>query len=111
LQSIRFHIDVTGDMAQISSTEFGGSVAMNQNFGTLVGLKHGLLLESPHETKLLLPHAAVCRYDKGNHCTVHLDLSDLRDPACLFIHFVQTCGNYAGKGIELPACTLPCYMP
>ena len=68
-------------MAQIASTEFGGLAASDQNFGTLVGLKHGLLLESDHERKVLLPHAAVHRQHSGNHCEVRLDLSALREPS------------------------------
>ena len=73
---------------RITSHEFGGEVAQDQNLGTLVGLQRGLLLQRSHEQKLLLPHAKTLRASSGNHCEVDLDMSELRDPP-LFAYSVR----------------------
>ncbi|CAE7370046.1 unnamed protein product [Symbiodinium sp. KB8] len=81
---MRFHVEKkTG---RIESHELGGYVASNQNLGTLIGLEHGLLLETNQtnheqvEQVLLLPHAKASRTPDARHCTVSLTLSELRSP-------------------------------
>ena len=80
---MRFHVEKTG---RIESHELGRHVASNQNLGTLIGLEHGLLLETNQtsheqvEQMLLLPHAKASRVPDARHCTVSLNLGQLRSP-------------------------------
>ena len=57
LQGIQFYVIREAGTVRIDSHEFGGSVAINQNIGTLVGLQHRLLLQTEYEKTFLLPHA------------------------------------------------------
>ena len=87
LQNLRFSI-YPGDPVRIKCHDFAGEVAQDQQLGTLVGLKRGLLLRNNHEQKLLLPHAKALRKVSGIHCDVDLDLSNLRKPP-LFAYTIR----------------------
>ncbi|CAE7214344.1 unnamed protein product, partial [Symbiodinium natans] len=87
LQNLHFQI-IAGRSVRIISREFGGEVAADQNIGTLVGLQHGLLLETTHEKKLLLPHSEVLREIHGNHCLVKMNLGHLLNPP-VFVYSVR----------------------
>ncbi|CAK9043094.1 unnamed protein product [Durusdinium trenchii] len=87
LQNLCFSIH-SGNMSdiRITSRDFGGDVAEDQNLGTLIGLQRGLLLQTNHEKKLLMPHAEVVR---ELSCIVDLNMSQLRTPP-VFAYTLRT---------------------
>ncbi|CAE7560992.1 unnamed protein product [Symbiodinium sp. CCMP2592] len=85
---LRFYVCQKDGDAQIRCHELGGTVAEDQSLGTLVGLEHGLALETKHTKSLLLPHAAVTRCSSGSHCEVTLDLASLGSPP-FFVYSVR----------------------
>lgn len=81
LQNLRFELSQT-DRAIFSVDFKGYRIAAEQNFGTLVGLQHGVLMEGPsdaHNQVFLCPHGAARRTTKEG--AVAIDVSRLREPA------------------------------
>ena len=78
LRNIRFEVE---DGNRLASIEYKGMrVSENQNFGSLIGLKNGLLLHgSEHEDSIFLcPHGQVQVNESG---TIEINTVNLRSPA------------------------------
>eukprot|EP00854_Cymbomonas_tetramitiformis_P006373 gene6373-7637_t len=78
LQNIRFMLR---DGARLESAEYAGMrIALEQNFGALLGLRHGLVLEradTEHPVRVVLvPHGKVSRAG----AEVRIDIEELRHP-------------------------------
>jgi hypothetical protein len=82
LQNMRFKLDRKSGV--IHSADFRGlKVAKNQNFGSLIGMEHGLLFEgdSSAENKIFIcPHGKVNRYSRKDG-SVSVDVGNIRSPA------------------------------
>ena len=79
LQNMKFSLDCNNGL--IRSADFNGlKVASNQNFGSLIGMKHGLLLDgnSSSENKIVVyPHGKVLRTEES----IGIEINNLRSPA------------------------------
>jgi hypothetical protein len=83
LGGLQFHVE--GNV--IRSHEFGSRVSPNQCVGTLVGLRHGLLLYGPTgDRTLLMPHAMASRIPGSQDVDIQID--KLREPP-LFVYKVR----------------------
>mgnify|MGYP000039711776 CR=1 FL=1 len=93
LHNLQFDYDGIG----IVSREFGSlRVATNQSLGTLYGLQHGILLESPchMENKLFIcPHGKVSRYDSNTS----IDTDNLKSPPFFTYELRPELGDLHGK--------------
>ena len=80
LQNMRFAFDQNSGV--VRSSDFRGlRVSKDQNFGCLVGIQHGLLLEgdSDFENRIFLcPHGRVSRSNDGS---VSIDIKKIQSPA------------------------------
>lgn len=81
LQNLKFNVSLRD--GGVTSSDFKGfSVAVDQNSGTFLGLRHGLLLEgrsAAYNRMFLCPHGEVVRQTKAG--AVHINVAELREPA------------------------------
>jgi hypothetical protein len=82
LQNMRFTLDRKSGVIH-SADVHGLKVAKNQNFGSLIGMEHGLLFEgdTSAENKIFIcPHGEVHRHSRKNG-SVSVDIGNIRSPA------------------------------
>ncbi|KAJ6635827.1 hypothetical protein Bhyg_14413, partial [Pseudolycoriella hygida] len=99
--NIKFIVDASNeqDSYDVISNEFNGMrISMEQNCGTLYGLRKGLLLESGPRERIeqkklvIMPHGNVTARISGVHETVDIDVeTDLRSPSFFIYQIDSVC--------------------